>query len=134
MSRLRSIPVPAQPTTVTPASATRSGHSDALRCPSLLAFPSRAADPNGSPMTQTIDVHAHMLAEDTIRLLQREAPKVGPKLSDIGDQFGTLEVAGNIYRHFPRGGWDLGRRLEAMAGGKGDGEAVAVCPQRFVCG
>ena len=33
--------------------------------------------------TQTIDVHAHILTEDTIRLLQREAPNVGPKLSLI---------------------------------------------------
>ena len=45
---------------------------------------------------QTIDVHAHILTEETIRLLQREAPKVGPKLSEVGEQFGTLDVAGNV--------------------------------------
>src|SRR5689334_23298928 len=89
---------------------------------------------NGSPMTQTIDVHAHILSEDTIRLLQREAPKVGPKLSDISDQFGTLEVAGNVYRHFPRGGWDLERRLEEMAAAKVDVQVLSVCPQTFVYG
>ena len=83
-------------------------------------------------MTQTIDVHAHILSEDTIRLLQREAPKVGPKLSDIDDQFGTLEVAGNVYRHFPRGGWDLERRLEDMAAAKVDVQVLSVCPQTFV--
>jgi aminocarboxymuconate-semialdehyde decarboxylase len=85
-------------------------------------------------MTQTIDVHAHILSEDTIRLLQREAPKVGPKLSDISDQFGTLEVAGNVYRHFPRGGWDLERRLEDMAAAKVDVQVLSVCPQTFVYG
>ena len=85
-------------------------------------------------MTQTIDVHAHILSEDTIRLLHREAPKVGPKLSDIGDQFGTLEVAGNVYRHFPRGGWDLERRLEDMAAAKVDVQVLSVCPQTFVYG
>jgi aminocarboxymuconate-semialdehyde decarboxylase len=85
-------------------------------------------------MTQTIDVHAHILSEDTIRLLQREAPKVGPKLSDISDQFGTLEVAGNVYRHFPRGGWDLERRLEEMAAAKVDVQVLSVCPQTFVYG
>ena len=83
-------------------------------------------------MTQTIDVHAHILSEDTIRLLQREAPQVGPKLSDIGDQFATLEVAGNVYRHFPRGGWDLERRLEDMAAAKVDVQVLSVCPQTFV--
>jgi aminocarboxymuconate-semialdehyde decarboxylase len=83
-------------------------------------------------MTQTIDVHAHILSEDTIRLLQREAPQVGPKLSDIGDQFATLEVAGNIYRHFPRGGWDLERRLEDMAAARVDVQVLSVCPQTFV--
>ena len=85
-------------------------------------------------MTQTIDVHAHILSEDTIRLLQREAPKVGPKLSDIGDQFATLEVAGNVYRHFPRGGWDLERRLEDMAAARVDVQVLSVCPQTFVYG
>jgi aminocarboxymuconate-semialdehyde decarboxylase len=85
-------------------------------------------------MTQTIDVHAHILTEDTIRLLQREAPKLGPKLSDIGDQFATLEVAGNIYRHFPRGGWDMERRLEEMAAAKVDVQVLSVCPQTFVYG
>src|SRR4029453_18484568 len=63
---------------------------------------------NGAMVTatnQTIDVHAHVLTEETIRLLQSEAPKVAPKLSEIDDEFGTLDVAGNVYRKFPRGGW-----------------------------
>src|SRR5215475_3825856 len=84
--------------------------------------------------SQTIDVHAHILSEETIRLLQREAPKVAPKLSEIDDQFGTLEVAGNVYRHFPRGGWDLERRLEDMAAAKVDVQVLSVCPQTFVYG
>src|SRR2546421_9461204 len=81
---------------------------------------------------QTIDVHAHILTEETIRLLQREAPKVGPKLSEIGEQFATLDVAGNVYRHFPRGGWDLDRRLQDMAASKVDVQVLSVCPQTFV--
>jgi len=82
--------------------------------------------------TQTIDVHAHILTEETIRLLQSEAPKVAPKLSDIDDQFGTLDVAGSVYRHFPRGGWDLERRLQDMAASKVDIQVLSVCPQTFV--
>src|SRR5215510_7296005 len=81
---------------------------------------------------QTIDVHAHILSEETIRLLQSEAPKVAPKLTDIDEQFGTLDVAGNVYRHFPRGGWDLDRRLADMAASKVDVQVLSVCPQTFV--
>ena len=43
---------------------------------------------------KTTDIHAHILSEETIRLLQREAPKIAPKLSQIDDQFGILDVAG----------------------------------------
>jgi aminocarboxymuconate-semialdehyde decarboxylase len=83
---------------------------------------------------QTIDVHAHILTEDTIRLLQRESPKVAPKLSDIDEQFGTLDVAGNAYRHFPRGGWDLDRRFRDMSAAKVDVQVLSVCPQTFLYG
>jgi aminocarboxymuconate-semialdehyde decarboxylase len=81
---------------------------------------------------QTIDVHAHILTEETIRLLQSEAPQVAPKLTDVDDQFGTLDVAGSVYRHFPRGGWDLDRRLQDMAASKVDVQVLSVCPQTFV--
>jgi aminocarboxymuconate-semialdehyde decarboxylase len=82
--------------------------------------------------TETIDVHAHILSEETIRLLQREAPKVAPKLSDMGEQFGTLDVAGSVYKHFPRGGWDLDRRVKDMAASKVDIQVLSVCPQTFL--
>jgi aminocarboxymuconate-semialdehyde decarboxylase len=81
---------------------------------------------------QTIDVHAHILTEETIRLLQRESPKVAPKLSDVDEQFGTLDVAGNVYRHFPRGGWDLDRRFQDMTASKVDVQVLSVCPQTFL--
>jgi aminocarboxymuconate-semialdehyde decarboxylase len=84
------------------------------------------------PKSQTIDIHAHILAEDTIKLLQREAPKVAPKLTDVDEQFGTLDVAGQVYRQFPRGGWDLERRLADMAASKVDVQLLSVCPQTFV--
>jgi len=82
----------------------------------------------------TIDIHAHILTEETIRLLQREAPKIAPKLSQTDEQFGTLDVAGSVYRHFPRGGWDLERRLRDMAASKVDVQVVSVCPQTFLYG
>jgi aminocarboxymuconate-semialdehyde decarboxylase len=82
--------------------------------------------------TQTIDVHAHILTEETIRLLQSEAPEVAPKLSEVDDEFGTLDVAGNVYRKFPRGGWDLERRLRDMAAAEVDIQVLSVCPQTFL--
>jgi aminocarboxymuconate-semialdehyde decarboxylase len=82
--------------------------------------------------TQTIDVHAHILTEETIRLLQREAPQVAPKLADIDDHFATLDVAGSVYRQFPRGGWDLERRLRDMAASQVDMQVLSVCPQTFL--
>jgi aminocarboxymuconate-semialdehyde decarboxylase len=81
---------------------------------------------------QTIDVHAHILTEETIQLLQSEAPQVAPKLSEVDDEFGTLDVAGNVYRKFPHGGWDLQRRLRDMAASEVDVQVLSVCPQTFV--
>src|SRR5713101_6155203 len=75
---------------------------------------------------KTIDIHAHILTEETIRLLAREAPKIAPKLSQIDDQFGALDVAGSVYRSFPRGGWDLERRLADMAASKVDVQVLSV--------
>ena len=80
----------------------------------------------------TIDVHAHVLTEETIRLLQRELPKIAPKLSHVDDQFGTLDVAGSVYRQFPRGGWDLDRRFQDMTAAKVDMQVLSVCPQTFL--
>jgi aminocarboxymuconate-semialdehyde decarboxylase len=37
-----------------------------------------------------------------------------------------------VYRHFPRGGWDLERRLQDMAASKVDVQVLSVCPQTFV--
>ena len=81
---------------------------------------------------KTVDIHAHILTEETIRLLQREAPKIAPKLSRVDDQFGTLDVAGSVYRNFPRGGWDLERRLQDMAASRVDLQVLSVCPQTFI--
>jgi aminocarboxymuconate-semialdehyde decarboxylase len=63
-----------------------------------------------SPMT-AIDTHAHILSEETMRLIGKEAPKVAPKLTPIDKEFAVLDVAGTPYKPFPRGGWDMERRL-----------------------
>ena len=81
---------------------------------------------------KTIDIHAHILTQETIRRLQREAPQIAPKLSQMDDQFATLDVAGIVYRNFPRGGWDLDRRLKDMAASKVDVQVLSVSPQTFI--
>jgi aminocarboxymuconate-semialdehyde decarboxylase len=63
----------------------------------------------------TIDVHAHMLPEETIRLLGKESPRVAPKLIARGDGSTIMEIAGKVVqRPMPRECWDLDLRLADM--------------------
>ena len=81
---------------------------------------------------KVIDIHAHVLADDTIRLLQREVPQVPIKLTPIDQEFSVLEVAGNAYRPFPRGGWDLEKRFKDMDAAEVDMQVVSNTPQTFL--
>jgi len=78
-------------------------------------------------MTKVIDIHAHVIGEDTIALMQKEAPKIGPRITPIDDEFAVFEVAGAAYRPFPRGGFDLERRFKDMGASDVDMQAVSVC-------
>jgi aminocarboxymuconate-semialdehyde decarboxylase len=82
----------------------------------------------------TIDVHAHILAGDTIRLLQQATPKLGVKHTPIDGDFGVLEVAGTAYRPFPRGGWDLDRRIKDMDLAEVAMQVLSNTPQTFLYG
>jgi aminocarboxymuconate-semialdehyde decarboxylase len=79
----------------------------------------------------TIDVHAHILDLETIRILQKEAPKAGFKLTRIDDESGTLDFGGRVVTPFPRGGWDLDRRLRDMDTGGFDVQVLSICPFTF---
>ena len=81
---------------------------------------------------KTIDTHAHILSEETMRLIASEAPKLAPKLTPIDDDFAVLDVAGTPYRPFPRGGWDLARRLQDMAFAEVDIQVLSNTPQTFL--
>jgi aminocarboxymuconate-semialdehyde decarboxylase len=79
-----------------------------------------------------IDVHAHILAEDTMTLMRAEAPGIGPRLERIGEDFAVLDIAGSKYRPFPRGGWDMEKRLADMdAAGIGI-QLLSNTPQTFL--
>src|SRR5262245_38256592 len=84
------------------------------------------------PEQPTIDAHAHILAEETMALMRKEAPKVGPRMERIDDDFSVLEVAGSRYRPFPRGGWDMQRRLSDMDAAGIDVQVVCNTPQTFL--
>src|SRR5262249_48493305 len=80
----------------------------------------------------TIDVHAHILSDETMRLLQAAQPELGVKHTAVDENFGVLEGAGTAYRPFPRGGWDLTRRLNDMDTAEVDMQVVSNTPQTFL--
>jgi aminocarboxymuconate-semialdehyde decarboxylase len=81
---------------------------------------------------RTIDAHAHILAEETMALMRKEAPAIGPRMERIDDDFAVLEVAGSRYRPFPLGGWDMQRRLSDMDAAGIDMQLVSNTPQTFL--
>ena len=81
---------------------------------------------------QAIDVHAHILADDTMGILQKELPNLGVKHTATDADFGVLEVAGTAYRPFPRGGFDLSRRLKDMDTAEVEKQVLSNTPQTFL--
>jgi aminocarboxymuconate-semialdehyde decarboxylase len=82
--------------------------------------------------TRTIDTHAHVLTEETMALLRKAAPKVGPKMTPIDAENAMLEVAGVGYKPFPRGGWDVERRLQDMDAAGVDVQVLSITPQTLL--
>lgn len=80
------------------------------------------------------DAHAHVLSSETVDILQREVPELAPKLTPIDDDSAILEMGDVVQNPFPRGAWDLERRLSDMARMKIDRQVVAVCPQTLLYG
>jgi aminocarboxymuconate-semialdehyde decarboxylase len=66
-------------------------------------------------MPKTIDVHAHILNEDTMQLIAKEAPSLGLRFTPIDHDFAVFELGGIAYKPFPRGAWDLEQRFKDMA-------------------
>ena len=83
-------------------------------------------------MTKTIDTHTHVLADATIKLLQKEIPRLGLKLTPNDGDNSVLEVAGVAYRPFPRGGHDVARRFADMAAAEVDMHVLSVSPQTWL--
>jgi aminocarboxymuconate-semialdehyde decarboxylase len=62
---------------------------------------------------QRIDIHAHVLEESTMKQLGGLSPLVAPRIEWVNDTT-TLVIHDFRYPLFPRGGWDLERRIADM--------------------
>ena len=82
-------------------------------------------------MTRTIDIHTHVLADATIKLLQKEVPQLGLTLRPIDADNVELEIDEVRYRPFPRGGHDIARRFADMAAADVDMHVLSVAPQTW---
>jgi aminocarboxymuconate-semialdehyde decarboxylase len=83
-------------------------------------------------VTRTIDIHTHVLTEETIGLLQKEVSKIALRKSAIDADNAVLEVAGTSYRPFPRGGWDIERRFREMDAAEVDVQVLSATPQTYL--
>jgi aminocarboxymuconate-semialdehyde decarboxylase len=82
----------------------------------------------------TIDTHTHVLTEETVALLNKATPMAAIKLTPIDKNFAALEVAGVPYRPFPRGGFDVERRLKDMDAMGVDVHVLSATPQTYLYG
>lgn len=79
-----------------------------------------------------IDIHAHMLPEETIRRLGKESPRVAPKLIQQADGATIMEIAGKVVQNpMPREGWDLDLRLADMDRHGVDMQAICATVHTF---
>ena len=81
---------------------------------------------------RTIDVHAHILTEEMIRLMQKEAPTSAPQLRRLDERSAVLEVAGITQRPFPREAWDLEWRFRDMKKYRVEVQVLSNGPQTFL--
>src|SRR5262245_34635510 len=84
------------------------------------------------PNPLAIDCHAHILTEETMKLLAKETPKVAPGLKPIEKDIYELTIAGTPYRPFPLGGFDIEQRLKDMATSEVDMQVLSNTPQTFL--
>src|SRR5262249_37160319 len=80
---------------------------------------------------RAIDCHTHVLTEETMANLGKESAKLMPRLTAIDADTAILDVAGVPYRPFPRGGWDIERRLADMAAAEVDVHVLSAAPQTY---
>ena len=80
---------------------------------------------------RTVDTHTHVLTEETMKLLNKETPKVASSLKDRKGRL-RCDVAGVPYRPLPRGGFDIEQRLKDMKASDVDMQVLSNTPQTFL--
>ena len=83
-------------------------------------------------MPRIIDTHTHVLADATVKLLQKEIPGLGLRLTPFDADNAVCEVAGVAYRPFPRGGHDIERRFKDMDAAEVDMHVLSAAPQTWL--
>ena len=81
---------------------------------------------------RTIDVHSHILTQETAALLRKEAAKVPVTITPIDATAATVNVGGNAYRPFPTGGFDIAHRLRDMDASGVDVQVLSATPQTYL--
>jgi aminocarboxymuconate-semialdehyde decarboxylase len=79
-----------------------------------------------------VDVHAHMLSEDMMKRLRKEAPDLAFEIADVDAHGATLKVGSLVQTPYARGGWDLDKRLADMEASGIDTQVVSPVPQTFL--
>ena len=79
-----------------------------------------------------VDVHAHMLSEDMMRRLAKEAPELKFSLTNVDAHGATMTVGSLVQTPYARGGWDLDKRLADMEAAGVDMQIVSPVPQTFL--
>ena len=80
---------------------------------------------------RTIDIHSHVLTEETMALIGKEVAALKPWLTRIDADNFAMEVAGTSYRPFPLGGFELERRFADMAASEVDMQVISATPQTY---
>jgi aminocarboxymuconate-semialdehyde decarboxylase len=81
----------------------------------------------------SIDIHTHILTQETMALLARESPRVAPILKEMReDSAALMEIDGKIMqKHVPRGLWDVEWRLRDMDANDVDVQLLSPTTQTF---
>jgi len=79
---------------------------------------------------RTIDTHTHILTEETAALIGKEGVPV--TIAPIDAEAAVLDVGGVAYKPFPRGGFDIARRLRDMDAAGVDVHVLSVAPQTYL--
>jgi aminocarboxymuconate-semialdehyde decarboxylase len=85
-------------------------------------------------LPKTIDMHTHVLADATVKLMQKEIPSLGLKMAPYDADNAVCEVSGVAYRPFPRGGHDIERRFKDMDAAEVDVHLLSAAPQTWLYG